>query len=288
MTKPPVLRKHLTISRGERIALMLVVSVVAVVAGYALGVTEMQRNAAREVGNAAQVERVNPSDASELEPLRAAFGPQRNSEHTEEWIVRDFFQDARDGVFVDVWANHYQRFSNTYYLETALGWSGVALEPQTKFAEEYASFRPKTTFVPLFVSDVSNREATLYVTANDLVASSSRQFTEAFGPVTPTTSTTTTLDDILDRLGVTRIDFLSIDIELAEPQALAGFSIERFRPRLVAVEAHPPIRQQLLDYFAQHNYSLVGKYWRVDSENFWFAPMAVDSTPRARVSVRSR
>jgi anthraniloyl-CoA monooxygenase len=50
-------------------------------------------------------------------------------------------------------------------------------------------------------------------------------------------------------------------------------SLERFRPRLLAVEAHPPIRQQLLDHFARHGYAPVGKYWRVDSENFWFAPV---------------
>jgi hypothetical protein len=78
---------------------------------------------------------------------------------------------------------------------------------------------------------------------------------------------------------VTRIDFLSMDIELAEPQALAGFSIERFRPRLVAIEAHPQIRQLLLDYFTEHDYSLVGKYWRVDADNFWFAPRASVKDP---------
>lgn len=127
-------------------------------------------------------------------------------------------------------------------------------------------------FVPLFVSDVSNQQATLYVTGNDLVASSSRAFTEAFGTVTPTPAITTTLDDVLDRLQIPSVDFLSMDIELAEPQALAGFSIAKFRPKLVAVEAHPPIRQIILDYFTKHQYSLVGKYWQVDSENFWFAP----------------
>ena len=63
-----------------------------------------------------------------------------------------------------------------------------------------------------------------------------------------------------------------MDIELAEPDALAGFTIQRFAPRLVAVEAHPPIRQQILDYFTRQGYSLVGKYWRIDSENFWFTP----------------
>ena len=220
----------------------------------------------------ARFARVNVSDASELSALREKYGPHRNSEHVEEWIVRDFFGGERNGVFVDVGANHHQRFSNTYYLETVLNWSGVAIEPQTKFAEGYRKYRRNTTFVPLFVSDVSNQQATLYVTENDLVASSTREFTEAFGEVTPTETTTTTLDDVLTRLAVQRIDFLSMDIELAEPQALAGFSLERFEPRLIAVEAHLPIRQQLLDHFARHDYVLVGRYWRVDSDNFWFAP----------------
>ncbi len=256
------------LSTGERVALGLFVATVAAgFTGYHLGVKWTEAVVVR-------VAEYNPKDSDELAKLADKYGPGSNSMHAEEWIVRDFFRDARDGVFVDVGANDYRRFSNTYYLETALGWSGVAIEPQVKFAEDYKRHRPRTTFVPLFVSNVSNQQTTLYVTGDDLVASSSREFTEVFGSVTPTPATTTTLDDVLDRLQVTRIDFLSMDIELAEPQALAGFSIERFRPRLVAIEAHPPIRQQLLDYFTEDDYSLVGKYWRVDADNFWFAPRA--------------
>jgi FkbM family methyltransferase len=211
--------------------------------------------------------------AEEIGVLAKAYGPERNSEYAEEWIVRDFFKDERGGVFVDVGAYHYQRFSNTYYLETAMGWSGVAIEPQVIFAADYKKYRPKTTFVPLFISDVSNRQATLYMTGSDTVASGIRKFTESFGKVTATPVTTSTLDDVLDRLGIKRIDFLSIDIELAEPQALAGFSIGRFAPRLVVIEAHPPVRQQILDYFTRNQYALVGRYWQVDDENFWFAPV---------------
>jgi FkbM family methyltransferase len=221
----------------------------------------------------ASVAILNPDDVAELDALSARFGPDRYSDHAEEWIIRDFFHDKRDGVFVDVGANHHQRHSNTFYLETSLGWSGVAIEPQVAFADGWKTHRPRTVFLPLFVSDVSNQQATLFVNSNDQVASSSKEFTEAYGPVTPTLATTATLDDVLARVGIERFDFLSMDIELAEPKALAGFSIERYRPRLVAVEAHPPVRQQVLDYFTRHGYSLVGKYWRLDSENFWFAPI---------------
>jgi FkbM family methyltransferase len=211
---------------------------------------------------------------AEIEPLAKAYGPSRNSESVEEWILKDFFQDQRDGVFVEVGANHHQSSSNTYYLETALGWSGVAIEPQVKFAAGYKRYRPRTTFVPLFISDVSNRQATLYVTERtDLLSSGNREYAESFGEVSPTTATTSTLDDVLDRLRIERIDFLSIDIELAEPQALAGFSVGRFAPRLVAIEAHQPVRQQILDYFAHNRYVLLGKYWQADDSNFWFAPL---------------
>lgn len=207
--------------------------------------------------------------------LDARYGPGRHSEDLEEWLIRDFFQDERGGVFVDVGANHHQERSNTYYLETALGWSGVAIEPQTQFAAGYQEYRPKTVFVPLFVSDTSNATAILHVPKhNHLVASVSREFAEQWDrDITPTETTTTTLDDALDRLGVTRVDFLSMDIELNEPKALAGFSIDRFRPRLVCIEAHAGVRQSILNYFHQHGYVLIGHYLPVDTDNYWFAPL---------------
>ncbi|MGH9255286.1 MAG: FkbM family methyltransferase [Vicinamibacterales bacterium] len=220
-------------------------------------------------------------EIAELQPLAQKYGPARNSRYGEEWILRDFFHDQRAGVFVDVGASHYQRDSNTYYLETALGWSGLAIEPQTTFAAEYAKHRPLTTFVPLFVSDASNRQAVLYVPPMNQIASFDKSFAESApnSVAQPVSVNTATLDDILARNGIEQIDFLSIDIELHEPQALSGFSIDRFQPRLVAVEAHAAVRQQILDYFAKHGYVALGKYLRADTENLWFAPMGEGSRP---------
>ncbi|MGH9255283.1 MAG: FkbM family methyltransferase [Vicinamibacterales bacterium] len=260
-----------TRSRHEA-AIVLVLVGVLTLTGYQLGRTLGERSGALATWQRLELF-LQEKRTAEIQALAKAYGPSRYSEHVEEWIVKDFFKDERDGVFVEVGANHHQRFSNTYYLETVMGWSGVAVEPQVKFAAGYRQHRPRTTFVPLFISDVSNRQATLYVTENDLVASGAREFTASFGEVTATTATTSTLDDVLDRLGIQRLDFLSIDIELAEPQALAGFSIARFAPRLVAIEAHPPVRQQILDYFARRQYVLLGRYWQADDDNFWFAPL---------------
>ena len=133
------------------------------------------------------------------------------------------------------------------------------------------------------MSDTSDASATLYqVPENPLVASADRGFAERAGTAakdplhasTPVTVPTVRLTDLLGRLGIARFDFLSIDVELAEPKVLAGFDIDRFQPALVCIEAHPAVRQQILDYFAAHGYRLLGRYLRADLQNLYFEPGA--------------
>ena len=211
----------------------------------------------------------------ELAPIASTYGPNRYSRNTEEWLIRDHFQDRRDGVFLDVGANHYRDENNTYYLETQLGWSGVAVDALEAFAADYRAHRPRTRYFARFVSDVTDSTARLYVPEeNTLVASASFEFTEREGtPGVATEVRTTTLDALLARVGLTHIDFLTMDIELSEPKARAGFDVDRYRPALVCIEAHPDVRQEILDYFARHGYTVVGKYLRVDPKNLYFSPL---------------
>jgi FkbM family methyltransferase len=217
----------------------------------------------------------NPvQSVSERAYFEERYGPNHYSEREEEWLIRDFFSDRKGGVFVDVGANHYQASSKTYYLETKLGWSGIAIEPQRKFAADYGKYRPRTKFFPFFVSDVSNETAKLYVIDKvSSVASSNLDFVKRFGdPDSVREVPTITLTDLLVAEKLDRIDFLSMDIELHEPQALKGFDIGRFKPALVCIEGLLPVRQEILDYFARNGYVLVGKYIWVDLENLYFAP----------------
>lgn len=247
----------LSLDRLELVAVLAFLTVV--VAGFRLG--------AQHSDNMVQ-------SARELESFKNKYGPNHYSEREEEWLVRDYFADRRGGVFVDVGANHHQHASKTYYLETNLAWSGIAVEPQWQFAAGYERHRPRTKFRQFFVSNVSNETARLYVTKRtSLVASGDKQFVEQFGPLDEVREVPTiTLNDLLVAEGIQKIDFLSMDIELHEPQALAGFDIKRFRPSLVCIEGLLPVRQQILDYFAANDYVLVGNYMWVDLENLYFAP----------------
>jgi FkbM family methyltransferase len=157
-----------------------------------------------------------------------------------------------------------------------------------QFAADYRTHRPGTRFFSFFVSDVSDSNATLHeAEGNSLVASADRDFaaragTEAPKPVHSTravTVPTVRLTDLLNRAGIERFDFLSVDVELAEPKVLAGFDIDRFRPSLVCIEGHRQVRQQILDYFAAHGYVLLGRYLRADLQNLYFAPTGGPHTP---------
>ena len=264
MDKNNLKKYRARLSAIEVVALCIVVSVIAVLI--------TKRFYARELQQHMFFSEPGLADLGKL----TNYGSQRNSRNFEEWIIRDFFQDRRDGIFLDVGANHHQRESNTYFLETSLGWSGVAIEPLAEFAAGYAAHRPRTRFVAMFAADVSNSKVQFFVPkGSSLLASSDRQFSEQSGGASSSREVpTTTLNDVLNQAGLQRIDFMSMDIELAEPKALAGFDIERFQPALVCIEAHADVRQQILDYFARHRYTVIGKYLRVDPNNLYFQRLA--------------
>jgi FkbM family methyltransferase len=215
----------------------------------------------------------SPAGFDDEQPYRERYGGRRYSANAEEWIIRDFFQDRRAGVFVDVGANHFQNNSNTYFLEQHLGWSGLAIDAQREFSAGYKAHRPRTIFISAFVSDRSGT-VPLYVPKRyPALASATRESVDALDDVAEVREVpTTTLDAILEGAGIRRFDFLSMDIELAEPKALAGFDIGTYQPSLVCIEAHPPVRQALINYFAKHAYVVVGKYWLVDRWNMYFTP----------------
>ena len=91
--------------------------------------------------------------------------------------MRDFFQDRRIGVFVDVGAADARRGSNTYYLESQLGWSGIAVDALDEYRESYTKHRPRTPFVVAFVGEESGGNATMYISPNRTESSS---FSERF------------------------------------------------------------------------------------------------------------
>jgi FkbM family methyltransferase len=203
------------------------------------------------------------------EPLYSIFD--------EEIIIRDFFQDRRGGFFLDVGCAAAVKSSNTYYLEKHLGWSGIGVDALEEYAAEWKNLRPNSRFLNYLVSDRSDASEKFFRSFGVGISSTDKEWAsgESFGVGFPTEElqvTTITLDDLLDREGVTNIDLLSMDIEGHEPKALAGFDIERFQPELVVIEGQTTSHKkvQVSSYFKRHGYELIRKYRPFDTVNQYY------------------
>jgi FkbM family methyltransferase len=179
----------------------------------------------------------------------------------------------RGGFLLDVGASHYKIRSNTYYMDIALGWSGIAVDAIAELGPDYAKHRPRTKFFPMFVSDKSDEDVDFFVVQqNSRLSTADAKAAEAGGQHETRKLKTATLNALLESQGVKKVNLMNMDIELWEPQALAGFDIDKYKPDLVCIEMHPPVRKQIDDYFAKHGYVAIDPYTSWDGTNAYFIP----------------
>jgi FkbM family methyltransferase len=204
--------------------------------------------------------------------LHARYGDALYSQDDEETLIRAFFEDRRNGVFLDVGAGDPVKNSTTYYLEKHLGWHGIAVDALAEYAAEYARLRPAARFFSYFVGDKSGGKRDFYASPDKDFSSGAGDDPRG-GAYQRRQVPSITLDDLLGREGVSHVDFLSLDIEGAEPAALAGFTIGRYRPDLACVEIHSAEHGHAIgEYFTLHGYREIVAYRSMDPINRYFAP----------------
>jgi FkbM family methyltransferase len=200
------------------------------------------------------------------------------SQFNEELLIRDFFADKHDGTFLDVGAADYKRHSTTFFLEERLGWSGIAVDALAEHAKGFADHRPRTRFLNYLVGDKTRGTQKFYRAPRDTELSSTDRAVardqelalRGDDKVDELQVPTITLDDLLAQQGMSTVDFMSMDIEDHEPEALSGFDINRFRPKLVCIEAHPTVADRIFRYFNEHGYQRIEKYLPYDTQNWYF------------------
>lgn len=220
--------------------------------------------------------------------LVARYGPPKYSQYLEELIARDFFRDERNGFFLDVGAGDALVNSTTAFLEKGLGWTGIAIDAEPKHLESYVKVRPGTRFFAFFVGNKDGEVVDFYVNDREWrISSGVKGFAESHGKSHVVKVPEITLNTLLERQGVRRIDFLSMDIEQAEPMALAGFDIRRYRPRLVCIEMQKETRGAISAYLAGNGWVEIEKYRQWDSVNGWFMPGPAVPAPAAEPPPRA-
>ena len=213
-------------------------------------------------------------DDFEVLPGRTGILAEENlySLVSEELIIRDYFQDRRGGFFLDVGCAWAVDYSNTYYLEKHLGWTGIGVDALIEYASDWEVIRPTSKFRNYLITDKSGGEGTFFKSDSLGLSSTNEKLAEGtlFGfEVAPEEVSVPmiTLTDLLDQEGVTKVDLVSMDIEGHEPKAFAGFDINRFAPELLVIEGK---NNQVESYLATHGYVLIERYLQYDTINRYY------------------
>jgi FkbM family methyltransferase len=200
--------------------------------------------------------------------LRAVAARSVFSAKDEVRLVGDYLSEPK-GTFVEVGAYQPIELSQTYALEQR-GWSGILIEPVPEHAAAIRAVRSSPVFeVACGAPEDHGKQLPIRVSGG-LSTMRSHDLTHDLAAREPRNVPVVTLDSVLEKAGISSIDFLSIDVEGMEIAVLRGFSIERYRPRLALIEDH-------CDGLAKHRYmrSLGYKLVRRSDLNSWYVPESV-------------
>jgi FkbM family methyltransferase len=165
------------------------------------------------------------------------------TQNLEDYHLSLAFAGQETGTYIDIGGGH-PIADNVSFWFYERGWRGIVVEPQPELAALYGRLRPRDTVVQGVVTratgdvdfHVVDRLHGLSTTVEHLARNA-----QAFGAGYRTVRVPAmTLADLCARHGVTEIDFLKIDVEGGEADVLAGGDWQRFRPKVIVIEAVMP------------------------------------------------
>lgn len=152
----------------------------------------------------------------------------------DSFVLKDIYKNKKDGIFVDVGANHPIHGSNTYLLELN-GWKGLAIEPQQALRDLWPSVR-KTKCLN-YVVGPENKEITFIEgDGNENGLSGVEGFNKCSDKCKKVQVQQKRLTDILSENSIVNVDYLSIDVEGYEMNVLKSIDFNKTNIKLIGLE----------------------------------------------------
>ena len=159
-------------------------------------------------------------------------------------LYSEHFPDLTTGTYVEVGAYDGVSYGHTSAL-ARLGWRGLCVEAHPEHAARCdANLKPYNVTVEVCAAGATEGMTTLFVSEDCAGACSSTKLTdasrshkldEAHGVLTPVWK----LDTILRRNNISPFfEVLTIDVEEAELDVLAGFDLKYWMPKVAIIETH--------------------------------------------------
>ena len=189
------------------------------------------------------------------------------SQHGEDFLVNKIFGNKKNGYYVEIGCLDGIEFSNTYYFEKN-GWKGTCIEAHNDFIVPLRKNRPNASVVHCAVGEADKKSVTFY--ANKIGSLSTvdkseeerwkTNYKQYFSGFEEQKVPMRTLTSIFDELKLGFIDFVSLDIEGYEVNALKGLDFIKYRPAIFVIEYKDEIhKQQLEEILFKYNYHYILK-----------------------------
>jgi FkbM family methyltransferase len=170
------------------------------------------------------------------------------AQNHEDVLLERCFRDQAEGFYIDVgaWDPVIDSVTHWFYLR---GWRGINVEPTLQYFEQLQEQRSRDINLRCAVSDNTGTAILRLVRESGLstICELDSQFSEDLEEggfsteeieVPATTLANICAEYVSDGI---EIDFLKIDVEGAEAAVVAGADWQRYRPRVLVVEAIAPL-----------------------------------------------
>jgi FkbM family methyltransferase len=220
-----------------------------------------------------------------VEHFRAQYGEDR--------ILARELSEKRGGYYVEVGSYNGESYSNTYYFEKSLDWTGVLIEADPELVKKCVAVRPKSTTVNCAaVSPGSPNEITFevvegcqWVSSIHVTEAMRKRIEDIQTTIRKVTVPAKTLDVILEECDAPHeIDFITIDVEGHELGVLQGFTPSKWNPRTIILERNHHLPDpQIMRYMHANGF----RWQRTTGCNDWFQAAAAGSSLTYRFRIFS-
>lgn len=184
----------------------------------------------------------------------------------DRWITEEIFPNKTNGYFVELAAGDGVFLSNTFYLEKALGWKGLCIEPNKNSYAQLINNRKCDCSDSVVMQDGFEVEFVEYkkVTDYEHLLSGVAGAQNASQPIESITKhVAASLDTLLDKHNAPHvIDYISMDIEGSEVYVLQDFLPKNKRTVIAwSIECNigSQHEQDILHWMYAYDYKLIKK-----------------------------
>jgi FkbM family methyltransferase len=184
------------------------------------------------------------------------------SQYGQDILVDRLLKQKREGFFLELGAYDPVHLSNTYFLEKNRGWRGLLVEAQPDRKQLLERHRSNSIVESHAISD---EEKEISFTVADAISGiDDTMLPQHMERVSDLQSSsirlkTVTLQSLLDKHRIQKIDYFSLDVEGAELQVLRSIDFSKVRIDVITVEIDYPERMKdIHEHLALRGFKLLG------------------------------